>query len=1375
MDLKAWRPRVSDASSSGVESSNILSSAENSPDVIPASPGSPDSIPDTPKTTRGIFQQRSRQYHSSQSSRASSLRSESGPVSVPDSDEDEDVSYAKNGANVITESDDDASAYISDDSAVGDSHFHELVVKSKSARVPQDTPKVEPSRAHQMGMGSTLSSDTPTLPSCGGISSKVEGGMMASTPTLDPTTPLNTWRKSAAVVLSDDEDGESPIPQPYQRKNKAVVESDSESESDVSHHLKYRQERKWKSNDSRSSTEGTGRYKSSSDVQDGKVMHPGNRHVVDLVSDADSPIPQFIRRKKATVIDSDSQEESPLKNISEQEPDSSGNLEGTDDSIVSPSSPENEKSLTPQQKYGHRFKIKKKTPQKQELSAASISQANFEDSVSSVNKSVSILEVSNASAGNTSGRSLTSGMSVSDMDAEEIQRKLKQMKLVMRTGNMAALPDKGEKLKAKIRSLEDALANLSVNSIQDVSSHKGSPNNSQDISAASSSGESSIHDVSNSSASSVKSVSEPSLNELERKLRQKKMEYDDARRKSRPDKEAKLRKHIAQLEEDIARKKGIDVHRFDYQSSQQRKTVDPVGSSQTESKLEATKKKLNEIKMIYRAANPRALPDGGLKLRQRITELEKEVMMMELKANINTETDVKVIKVKGPEPQYRQTKLLEYSNLPPPIKKVDPQQLLPQHVLDALYSADKDYNARNYGGKISSAREREMVRLTSDAIEGLHKAIKAAPDVDTVEEEQPHSLKATLMPHQRRALAWLLWRERQLPPGGILADDMGLGKTLTMISLVLRHRELVREGVIAEDFSSLQESDHEGGESQEEDGWIKKGKAKHTSLVPSHGTLVVCPASLLGQWKGETQKHVAKGKVKCLVYHGTSRDLDIHALAHYDMVVTTYQLVMKEAFPGGKEKIDKSNKDDVPKIKAKDQGRLFRIGWSRIILDEGHQIRNHKSQTAKAVCLLRGGRRWVLTGTPVQNKEMDLYSLLRFLRVSPFDEYTCWKLQVSNNSAQGMRRLGLLTKVIMLRRTKDQVDQNTGKKLVELPEKKIVQHALSLSQREREVYDRVFTFSRSALVQYMKSNEEREQEKMEKWGGNKPAVVTTKKDDNRFTPTLTADSAIENVKAHHLLVLLLRLRQICCHPSLIKGMVETEGSDADGLEGSTKDSMELDLASQMAEMSLIMPNEVEEEADNKVKKDVLNLKNPVFSKNSASSKIEKIIEELSRLRDKGTREKSVIVSQWTSMLEVVEKHLENVGIRCLTISGQVLVKERPAIVDDFNNNPRGPPVMLLSLAAGGVGLNLVGANHLFLLDMHWNPQLEAQACDRIYRVGQTRKVTVHRFVVQNTVEERILQLQQKKLQLAEDVLSGAKRTTSNKLTLEDMKSIFNVL
>lgn len=100
--------------------------------------------------------------------------------------------------------------------------------------------------------------------------------------------------------------------------------------------------------------------------------------------------------------------------------------------------------------------------------------------------------------------------------------------------------------------------------------------------------------------------------------------------------------------------------------------------------------------------------------------------------------------------------------------------------------------------------------------------------------------------------------------------------------------------------------------------------------------------------------------------------------------------------------------------------------------------------------------------------------------------------------------------------------------------------------------------------------------------------------------------------------------------------------------------------------------------------------------------------------------------------------------------------------------------MLLSLAAGGVGLNLVGANHLFLLDMHWNPQLEAQACDRIYRVGQTKDVVIHRFLCENTVETRIQDLQRKKLELAEGVLTGAKRSNANKLTFDDLKMLFNV-
>lgn len=118
------------------------------------------------------------------------------------------------------------------------------------------------------------------------------------------------------------------------------------------------------------------------------------------------------------------------------------------------------------------------------------------------------------------------------------------------------------------------------------------------------------------------------------------------------------------------------------------------------------------------------------------------------------------------------------------------------------------------------------------------------------------------------------------------------------------------------------------------------------------------------------------------------------------------------------------------------------------------------------------------------------------------------------------------------------------------------------------------------------------------------------------------------------------------------------------------------------------------------------------------------------------------------------------------------MKERGDIVDSFNRAGRGPQVMLLSLGAGGVGLNLVGANHLFLLDLHWNPQLESQACDRVYRVGQKREVTIHRFLCNETVEVKIRDLQKKKLDLADSVLTGAKR--ASKLTFEDLKSLFGL-
>ncbi|KAK7789509.1 hypothetical protein R5R35_002809 [Gryllus longicercus] len=143
------------------------------------------------------------------------------------------------------------------------------------------------------------------------------------------------------------------------------------------------------------------------------------------------------------------------------------------------------------------------------------------------------------------------------------------------------------------------------------------------------------------------------------------------------------------------------------------------------------------------------------------------------------------------------------------------------------------------------------------------------------------------------------------------------------------------------------------------------------------------------------------------------------------------------------------------------------------------------------------------------------------------------------------------------------------------------------------------------------------------------------------------------------------------------------------------------------------------------------------------------------------------------MLNIIYTHLVDSGVKCDMLSGAVPVKDRMEVVKNFNSE-RGNQVLLLSLTAGGVGLNLTGGNHLLLIDLHWNPQLESQAFDRIYRVGQKKPVYIYKFICQETIEERIKVLQDKKLSLAAGVLTGTVQRNVSKLTLEDLKSLFSM-
>ncbi|KAK1169899.1 transcription termination factor 2 [Acipenser oxyrinchus oxyrinchus] len=652
------------------------------------------------------------------------------------------------------------------------------------------------------------------------------------------------------------------------------------------------------------------------------------------------------------------------------------------------------------------------------------------------------------------------------------------------------------------------------------------------------------------------------------------------------------------------------------------------------------------------------------------------------------------------------------------------------------YGVNSQYSAL-YGGRMTDDRLLAVRNATADAIDHLHKSLESCPTAET-EAEDPKGLKVTLLPHQKQALAWLLWRETQKPCGGILADDMGLGKTLTMIALILSQK--------------AQEKRKEK-EDKKQEGWISKSDS---SCVNSQGTLIICPASLIHHWKKEIERHVKGSKLSVYVYHGANRERNAKVLAEYDVVITTYSLVSKE-IPVKKEDGDKPAKDDDDQDISLPRQPLVQVTWCRIILDEGHNIKNPRVQTSMAVCKLRSGKRWVVTGTPIQNNLLDMYSLLKFLRCSPFDEYKLWKNQVDNGSKRGGERLNILTKTLLLRRTKDQLD-SSGKPLVSLPERCCQTHRLKLSEDEQSVYDVVFAQSRSTLQSYLKRHE----------GGDSKHSGQA---DNPFDKVAREFGASQSgsqpqsqaSSTVHILSLLLRLRQCCGHLSLLKKTLDHTELQNDGITLSLDEQLNALSLSELSSPDL----------KSTVSLNGTKFKSDLFDDTRESTKISAILAELKEIKSGPVTQKSVIVSQWTSMLHVVAVHLDRIGLRCATIDGSVNPKKRMDLVEEFNTNPKGPEVMLVSLCAGGVGINLIGGNHLFLLDMHWNPALEDQACDRIYRVGQIRSVVIHRFVCEGTVEDKITELQDKKKELAKKVLSGT-GDSFTKLTLADLKILFGV-
>jgi non-specific serine/threonine protein kinase len=502
--------------------------------------------------------------------------------------------------------------------------------------------------------------------------------------------------------------------------------------------------------------------------------------------------------------------------------------------------------------------------------------------------------------------------------------------------------------------------------------------------------------------------------------------------------------------------------------------------------------------------------------------------------------------------------------------------------------------------------------------EGLRKLLDEMQQPGTSAESDPApDLRAELRPYQKHGAHWL-WFMNRLGLGACLADDMGLGKTIQVLSLllVLRRRACHQKAA----------------------GNLPSDSQLSTSPASS---LLIVPASLIANWKAEIQKFAPSLSVLYAHPAETSAEeltaaakAPAQALAGRDLVITSYSMALRLAW-------------------------LKEMQWNLVILDEAQAIKNAGARQSRAVKELRGRHRIALSGTPIENRLSDLWSLFDFLcpgllgGAKDFAAFLKSRSQSDPNPFAPLRRL---VRPYILRRLK------TDKRIIaDLPEKTELTAFCPLSRRQAVLYQQ-------AVAELAERIESPELEGIQRRG-----VI---------------------------LAFLTRFKQICNHPSQWLGDAAYAPEDSGKFQ-----------------------------------------------------RLRELCEEIA-----SRQEKALVFTQYRAITDPLAQYLAGVfGRPGLILHGGTPVRNRKERVDAFQRD-EGPPFFVLSLKAGGTGLNLTAASHVIHFDRWWNPAVENQATDRAFRIGQRRNVMVHKFTCRGTLEERIHQLIADKMALAEDILGeGAER------------------
>lgn len=630
--------------------------------------------------------------------------------------------------------------------------------------------------------------------------------------------------------------------------------------------------------------------------------------------------------------------------------------------------------------------------------------------------------------------------------------------------------------------------------------------------------------------------------------------------------------------------------------------------------------------------------------------------------------------------------------------------------------------------------------------------------------EQPKDLAISLLNFQLEGLSWMLRQEQESEyKGGILADEMGMGKTIQMISLMMNDR----------------------------------------TKSPN---LVVAPTVALMQWKSEIETHT-NNILKVGLFHGASRAKSIEELSKFDVVLTSYAVV-ESCFRKERYGFTKKNK------KMKEKSILHQKKFYRVILDEAHNIKDRTSSTAKACDNLNCEKRWCLSGTPLQNRIGELYSLIRFLDISPFCQYFCTKCPCSSKEwnfpdyrvcaqcghapmvhlnyfnhfmlkniqkyglqfegEESFHRIQLLLRQIMIRRTKVERADDLGlpPKIVEIrrdffnpEEKDLYQSLYSNSKRQFDDYvaegvvlnNYANIFTLITRMRQLADHPDLVLKRM-KLPGNKNKNKNNDNDNIEEIPgviicQLCDDEAEEPIesKCHH------KFCRIC-----ISEYVESFNGDTSKLKCPVCHiGLSIDLEAPAIEMDL----------DAVEKGSIVNRIDMTGSWKS-STKVEALMEELYKSRSDRVTTKSIVFSQFTSMLDLVEWRLKRAGFETVKLQGSMTPSQRQSSIKYFLDTP-SVEVFLVSLKAGGVALNLVEANQVFILDSWWNPSLDTgQAADRIHRIGQHRPIRIVKLVIEDSIESRIIELQEKKANMVKATLDKDEKA-ANQLSAADMQFLFN--